>query len=314
MQAQQTAQEAKVRQQVTDTLKTSVLAGAEALINKYYGLSGDGTNVKIDYDQNVDGALAQVTFQYDSSGKIVNPHLHLNMSQMTPDTSSNGTNDHVIQNDRIIAHEMTHLIMGRNMNLAALPDWFAEGTAEYIAGGAERVGLSLRVQSPRQLLSRLLQPWEGTSDDYSAGYLAVRFLDQATADGGGLKAIMARLKAGDSLDTAIATVSQGQYAGADDFIRAFATDGSGVAFIRSIDLSGRDAGSIKPGSGPQVVPDSGTRTDQPLQGFHLQWPSPLEGMNLSFPQAAWGFGFTSVQAASQAYLRQTGSRGSSMPI
>lgn len=278
IQARKTAEAVELRERVTDTLKSSALRQAELLVEKYYGLKGDGTKMSISYNNNTEGALASVSFQYDSRGRIVDPRLNINLGQFSPDASSNGVNDHIIQNDRIVAHEVTHLVMGRNMDLASLPDWFAEGTAEYISGGAERVALSLRHQSPQRLLSALNKPWAGDSDSYAAGYLAVRFLDQATADSGGLKAVMASLKEGDSLDRAISTVSSGRFAGTADFLRQFTTDGAGLAFMRRIDLSGRDPGSIKPGSGRTVVADDRSRSEQPLRGFSIRWPSPLEGI------------------------------------
>ena len=302
-QARKTAEAVELRKNVTDTLKSSALRQAELLVEKYYGLKGDGTKVSVSYNNNTEGALASVSFQYDDRGRIVNPRLNINLGQFAPDTSSNGVNDHIIQNDRIVAHEMTHLIMGRNMDLASLPDWFAEGTAEYIAGGAERVALSLRHNSPQALLSNLTKPWSGDSDSYAAGYLAVRFLDQATAEGGGLRAIMSRLKEGDSLDRAISAVSGGQYHDAGHFLTDFARNGTGVAFMRTIDLSGRDPGSIKPGSGSAVVADTGVHSDQPLQGFRIQWPSPLEGLAALQPAFGFGLNVTPAQSAALVYSK-----------
>jgi hypothetical protein len=331
-QAQQNARIAKERTGVLTALKTSVLRNAEALINKYYGLQGDGSPLRVQFEEDMGSALASVSFDYDRQGRQVNQVMHLNMSELTPDTSANGVNDHVIQNDRIIAHELTHAIMGRNMDMQAIPDWFAEGTAEYIAGAAERVGIVLKSLSPKTMLGSLLQPWQGDTVDYAAGYLAVRYLDRApaTAEGGGIKAIMERLKAGDSLDTAIAQVSGGYYKNADDYLTAFVKEGEGLAFLQTIDLSGKEAGSVKPGPGPAVVPDVGTPSNQPLQGFRVVWPSPLDGLQIGAPlsglgigpgsgtgiggfpwlSGAWGpgagfgAGFTPASAALAAYRRQ----------
>jgi hypothetical protein len=307
-QARQNAQIAQERTGVLSTLKTSVLRNAEALVEKYYGLQGDGSPLRIQFEADMGNALASVSFDYDRRGRMTNQVLHLNMSQLTPDTGSNGVNDHVIENDRIIAHELTHAIMGRNMDMRALPDWFAEGTAEYIAGAAERVSIVLQRRSAPVMLGTLLQPWKGDTVNYAAGYLAVRYLDQATADGGGIKGIMARLKAGDSLDQAIVQGSGGRYRSADDFLAAFVTEGEGVAFLQTIDLSGKDAGSIRPGAGPAVVGDRGAPANQPLEGFRVVWPSPLDGLPVGAPLSGFGFGsglgFAPVPAVVAAYQRQ----------
>lgn len=305
-QARKNVEAVQLRERVADTLKGSALRQAEALVEKYYGLKGDGTTVKVRFDNNIDGALASVSFRYDQRGRIVDPNLHINMSQFTPDSGPNGVNSHIIQNDRIIAHEMVHLVMGRNMDLASLPDWFSEGTAEYIAGGAERVSLSLRRMSPDRLLSKLLKPWDGDTDSYAAGYLAVRYLDSVTAGNGGLRAVMGRLKEGDTLDSAIAAVSQGRFQSTAQFVRDFATGGEGVQFLRTLDLSGRDPGSIKPVQARDIVADTGIRSEQPLRGFRLQWPSPLEGLPSLLP--SFGFaGDATPSVAALAYRRQMGS-------
>jgi flagellin len=227
-------------------------------------------------------ALAAISYMYDRRGRMVNEVLHLNMSQFVPDSSPNGTNQHIIQNDRIIAHEITHAIMGRNMDWRNLPEWFKEGTAEYIAGAGERAHLALAYLSPQQLVSQAAADWQGDSPQYAGAYLAVRFLDVITANGGGLKAIMGRLKAGDSLDTAIAQVSEGAFPSTESFLRQW--EKQGVAFLRSLDLSGKDPGAIGQAKGPDVVPDVGRKANQPMQGFRIIWPSPLEG-SLLFGQA-----------------------------
>lgn len=280
--ARERSQQIEQREGILNTLKSSALKGAEDLVRWAFGLQADGAPMQVQLEPDMGGALASVSYTYDQHGRMKNMIMHVSVSQFTPDTSSNGTNDHVIENDRIIAHEMTHAVMGRNMDVSQLPNWFMEGTAEYVAGGAERVALSLRQFSPQGLLNRVLQPWSGDSSQYAASYLAIRYLDVATQEGGGIKAIMAHLKAGDSLDQAIAGVSGGRYAGESDFLLAFARKGEGVAWMRSIDLSGKDPGSIKAGvASREVVPDGGKPTNQPLQGFRISWPSPIAGIDWS---------------------------------
>ena len=300
--AQRRATEIKSRQGVLDTLRSSALRESERLVEDYYGLLGDGARMRIVLEEEMGGALASVSYRYDRNGRAENLHLHINLSQFRPDTGPNGTNNHVIENDRIVAHEVVHAVMGRNMDISRLPDWFMEGTAEYIAGGAERVALTLQQLSPQQLMNRLAHPWVGDNSQYAAGYIAVRYLDYALHKGGGIRALMARLKAGDSLDQAIHIVSGAAYLSTGDFLDELVSLGGGEFLIRNIDLSGRDAGSVQPGRGPEIVADRRVPSSQPLRGFQIQWPSPLEGM--SFGQASPWFGLPTARSAAAAYHSQ----------
>lgn len=303
--AQERVTQLRQHDEILSTLKSSALAGAEELVRWAYGLQGDGAPLTVKLEQDLGGALASVSYLYDNDGKMAQMQLHINVSQFVPNTGPNGTNDHVIENDRIIAHEMTHAVMGRTMNIAMLPDWFMEGTAEYVGGGAERVAISLQRMSPDGLIGRVLQRWYGDSPQYAASYLAIRYLDHATQAGGGIRKVMEHLQAGLSLDEAIRSTSGGRYEDQADFLVAFARRGEGEAWMRTIDLSGREPGSIRPGKGPAIVPDGGAPRQQPLQGFRITWPSPLEGIDLGALSPGWGlFGASGVrQAAAAAYAR-----------
>jgi len=284
--AQRNLETMRQRQGVVDTLKRSVLRQAELVVEQAYGLRGDGAPLRVVFNEDLGTALASVSYQYDRQGRMVDQQLHINMRQFQPDSGPNGTNGHIIENDRIIAHELTHAVMGRNMNMRALPDWFVEGTAEYVAGGAERVKLSLGHMTAPRLAGRVLDRWDGSSDQYAASYLAVRYLESATAANGGLRALMARLKEGDTLDRAVAMVSGGALKDTQAFLTDFVKNAA--AFIGSLDLSGRDAGASKPGKGRDVVPDTGLPTGQPLRNFRVIWPSPLEGLSLGAPSNPLG--------------------------
>lgn len=306
--AQERVNQLRQHDEILNTLKSSALAGAEELVRWAYGLQGDGAPMTVKLEKEMGGSLASVSYVYDDEGKMAQMQMHINVSQFVPDTSSNGTNDHVIENDRIIAHEMTHAVMGRTMNIAVLPDWFMEGTAEYVGGGAERVAISLKRMSPGGLLGRVLQPWYGDSPQYAASYLAVRYLDHATQESGGLRKVMEHLQAGLSLDEAIYSASGGRYEGEEEFLVAFARRGEGEAWMKTIDLSGKEPGSIRPGKGREIVPDEGAPRQQPLQGFRITWPSPLEGIDLGSLSPGWGlFGAGALggarQVAAAAYGR-----------
>lgn len=278
--AQLRLQEMRERHGVLHMLRTSALRGAEELVAQYYGLLGDGARLQVVLEPDMGGALAAVSYRYDHQGRMTNQHLHLNLTAFTPDTGPNGRNGRPIENDRIIAHELTHAVMGRHLDIRALPEWFMEGTAELIAGGAERVAGVLRHLTPRQLLAQLRLPWRGDSPQYAAAYLAARYLHEIAAPVGGMQAVLAELKAGFSLDQAIERVTEGRYAGEAAFLSAFTSEGEGMAFLPQIDLTGRDPGSIRPGRGPDIVPDGPYRNGRPLRGFEVVWPSPV-------PDGAW---------------------------
>lgn len=191
-------------------------------------------------------------------------------------------------NDRIIAHEMVHAVMGRTMNFSALPSWFKEGAAEYIHGADERVAGDL-FKSGTYAANLGAVSAAFTADDvsgsegYTAGYLAMRFMDNSM----GVKTVMSRLAAGDTLDQAINSASGGTYADAAAFKTAVGTalgsiDTSNQASISAslksafgIDLDNSDTGAIggadASGGGTytaeSIVADAGS-----FFGFKLEMP------------------------------------------
>jgi flagellin len=254
---------------INNMLESSALQQSAAIVKQYFGLSGNGSTIKETFDMPADsGALASVSYDYNSKGQMINAHLNLNKSQFLPDTTSNGTNQHVIQNDRIIAHEITHAIMGVNMDFKDLPQWFKEGTAELIAGGAERTSLALQGYTPKQFVAIAGENWVGDSPQYASSYMAVRYLNDTTQSGGGIKQVMQDLKAGDSLDTAINKVSGGTYSSSQDLLQSY--EENGPSYIKSLNLSlpGAIDGAK---TGNAVVPDHGAKSTQPLTGFRMVW-------------------------------------------
>jgi len=301
--ARENRQQVRTEQSVIRTLQASVLRQAEALVERGYGLKADGATLRVVFDSDMGNALASVRYRYDNRGRMTDQELHLNPAEFSPDAGPNGVNNHIIQNDRIVAHELTHAVMGRNMDVSVLPDWFMEGTAEYVAGGAERVHIVLARLSPRAMLARLKRPWEGDTTQYAAAYIATRYLDHATSAGGGLRAIMANLRDGASLDAAIRKVSGGVFTDTAAFLTAVVDDGLGVTFVRTIDVSGANPGAVaNVRRGADVVPDTGTPSAQPMRGFAVKWPTPLAGA-LAVKPVPW-FGTVPASAVVALYRRQ----------
>lgn len=111
-----------------------------------------------------------------------------------------------IDANRIIAHEMTHAVMsasGIKWNDQP-PDWFIEGSAEYVGGANERVkssilnavGMSATTFNSasdtvkNNAMISVLNSIDGSgSDFYSAGFLATAYLDKVIQDKDSSKSI-----------------------------------------------------------------------------------------------------------------------------
>lgn len=263
----------KVRDLV-EGLRRSWLAQAEQLILEEYGLAADGVTLEImTYSDPTDSSVAYVQGTTDPlTGRVEEQKLYVNLAKFANFNRPNGGTAPVYA-DRVIAHEMVHAVMGRTMDFAALPQWFQEGAAEYIHGADERVAgdLAANGNDIAALVDEVDSAWTGSIAQYSAGYLAVKYLHQQAA--GGIKAVMERLSAGDTLDTAIATLTA-TGAGCANTL-AFLSDfqgATGQAFVAGLNLADADTGGIRPGTAEDVMADLETETWDPLINFRELWP------------------------------------------
>lgn len=159
-----------------------------------------------------------------------------------------------ISNDRIIAHEMTHAIMGRTTNMRDLPTWFIEGTAEFIAGADERLAGDSNNGADFATLKNEIDSWDSTSADYSAAYAAVKYLDAQLT--GGIKSLFDQIKVGGiekTFDQALNDLL-GTTDGAADFIADFKANAT--LLNSNITLGGSDTGAIGGGTDETTVPDT----------------------------------------------------------
>ena len=274
-------------------LQTSWLQQSEQLITTHYGLTGDGAPLTVVLEDNIPQYLASVSGQVDVDGKVINQQLNIDISDFVPATLPNGGTAPYFD-DRIIAHEMVHAVMGRTMNFAALPVWFSEGAAEFIHGADERIASDIFFNGGAgtggedAVANEVDQVWTGSSLQYSAGYAAVRYLHDRikTAGGNGIIDIMTYLNTNqnDDLDDALQNIANGAYAGgvsgANSFYEDFKTNGNGSAFIQTMNLANADTGAIggldadggairDEGS---VIPDTANLTTDPLTGFTEIFP------------------------------------------
>lgn len=262
---------------VVKYLKQGWLEQSEKLVDTYYGLQADGADLAIVLDKDAaggsdgaGGALAYVHSFVGGDGKSINMSLHLDMADFTSPTWPNGGTPPLYY-DRVIAHEMTHAIMGRTMDFNSLPTWFIEGTAEFIHGADERLYADLGGAGLPNLATIVngIGAWNDSSADYSTGYAAVKYMHD-TIGGDGIKDVMAQLKGGATFDDALDNV------GPWDDQAAFIADfkANGAAFISGLALTDSDTGSIGgPKDAVNVVPDVINETDNPLAGFNEIWPS-----------------------------------------
>lgn len=266
-------------------------------INTYYGLQGDGANLTIQlYTEASGGTLAFVQYTAtDGQGKALNLSLNLDMADFVPLNPPNGGSAPVYD-DRIITHEMVHAVMGRTMNLGALPSWFAEGAAEFIHGADERISGDIFGGGAGAIATRIGNIQTALSNDdvsgsegYSAGYLAMRFIEKNIS--GGVKGILQRLSAGDTLDQALNTNSSGTYANTaaletavDTALTQVITLGGGTVnataaalnTVFNVNITNADTGAIggqDANSGPVLTADSVIANTGSVAGFNLIKPN-----------------------------------------
>jgi len=253
-----------------DGLRRSWLANAEQMIEAHYGLTGDGANLKIVFEQ-TGAKAAWVQGINDGTGKLTNLELHINLAMEKNPVLPNG-GEPPQYTDRLIAHELVHAVMDRTMAVTALPSWFKEGAAELIHGADERLSVELGALGVAGLVGEI-DTWDDTSADYAAAYAAVKYLHSRILAGGGtgIRALFDRLEAGDPLDAAIAATTA--YADAAAFLADFKAAAGGQAFISALNLADSDPGGIIPGQTAETaVPDTETNTWDPLKHFKEIWP------------------------------------------
>ena len=275
---------------VVDGLKLGWLEESEKRIKQFYGIKGDGATLTVDltFTDGAGNVAASVSGTGGAGGKVYNQKLNIDMADFTPPNLPDGGSA-PFYNDRIIAHEMVHAVMGRTVNMTSMPTWFLEGSAELIHGADERLKTDIAINGQAAVVNQIGGAWGSASIDYSSAYAATRYLhDKLKGLGvsGGLKGLMQNLAStGSNLDVALNAVTNGYYASA----AAFVTDwqANGANFINNqMNLNNADTGAIgglDADTGPEytaknVMTDRGsTYGDQVLEGFNLVFPTIATG-------------------------------------
>lgn len=270
--------EDQIRSSVVIGLESYWLSEAETRVKTFYGIEGDNSllRVNLDFTDGAGSVLASVSGFSGAGGKTEGMTLNVDLADFDPVNLPDG-GEAPYYNDRVIAHEMVHAIMGRATNFAGLPDWFIEGTAEFIQGADERLANDIAASDIATVVGAF--GTVATSAGYSASYAATRYLhDQIKAAGGdGIKDIMTYLSStGGSLDDAIANASSGAYGSLAAFESDF-TGGAGAAYIANMDLTNEDTGAIggfdadggDVFNAKDILPNTDSAAFKPLQKFKL---------------------------------------------
>ena len=240
---------------VLRSLHSNWLSVAEDRIEEYFGLSGVGDAISIDMTT-IDGAggtAARVigTLPGGGDGTLEDMVVEIDMDDFDPPNLPNGGSA-PFYNDRIIAHEMVHAVMGSTVNNDStdMPTWFKEGAAEFIHGADERVATDLAAAggNANTIVTAIgagtSGSWGGNSIDYSTAFVAVRYLHDKIkeAGGDGIKDLMQYLAADTSrtLDNGIAATTN--FANTAAFIADYTSNGE--AYLNAMDLSNEDTGAI----------------------------------------------------------------------
>ena len=261
-------------------LKSSWLREGEERISTYFGLTGDGRNVDINV-VDIDGKGNVLA---NANADVIN----IDVSDYTPTELPNGDSGTTFA-DRVIAHEVVHTMQFINLNMAALPDWFTEGTAEFIHGADDRVLADITSTADALVdATGLVANFAGTSAEYSVGYLGVKYLhDQIKQAGGtGIKDMFDHLKnnQGDTFDQAIAAVTN--FANEADFTTSFTSPvaGEGDDFVNGLDLTNEDTGAVggfdadggEVFSAESILPNRSTLGEDPFTTLNAKFSNVLD--------------------------------------
>ena len=266
-------------QQFLDSLKNNWLKATEDLIKQEYGwdpVPSDAWELKINETDTGPYAAYVTTSQYSNGTADV-----IDMVFDLPDFSAPHTQPQSTT-DRVVAHEMVHLLHAQNTYYAdptgdgsSSAKWLKEGLAEFIHGADDRVFSILGANPTDGEITSLInaigtgnESWS-TSEQYASGYLAARYLDYEIKQAGqsGIKHMTQWMKtqfdanagaATSGFNTYVATFLSGRNYNSDDndgFLQAFKGSGgtvSGLDYIKDADkfnytnnITNSDTGSVR---------------------------------------------------------------------
>lgn len=259
---------------IINGLHSGWLEQSEKVIEQYYGLTGDGSALRIVLDPlGTDSAWISGT-PNGTNGHLDNLELHINVADFGTVGGPDGGSGPVY-NDRKVARALNEAVLARTTDYVNLSKWFISGTSDYIAGRNEQVAQDVAAHGAAGVVAAFQDAatagnWTDDSLHRAAAYLAVRFLDsQLGLNGYAMADFMQALTTGASLDTALSMYYGTDTAGfIDDFTNVY-----GTAFTQALDLTSSDVGGIDHGDAHTVIPNGTTYTQNPLEHLTTDWSS-----------------------------------------
>ncbi len=140
-----------------------------------FGTTGSSQTLAVNFYNNDESVLAYVSTP--SLGTYRSMFINENYTSMISEYTDGKIEGYDYYYDRIIAHELTHAVMGANIGtFINMPTWFKEGAAEVVHGiDDERRDTILSVASSSSALN-VARDAENSVDVYAAGYIALRYL------------------------------------------------------------------------------------------------------------------------------------------
>ncbi len=249
-------------QRIVFGMKSGWLEESAKMISEFYGLDASSRTLPVIFDTDaVGGVLAYVTTGWNVTGdeaSISSMTLTVDLADFVPSTGVNGSNSlteagSAMYNDRIIAHEMVHAVMGDAMgdDFFDLSTWFKEGTAEFIHGADERLksdaaaagGIAAIATIATQLITgaRIFGTTGGQESwDYSASYLAVKYIESNLDSGKTFKDIISSIddNVGTTNNLWGAIEAQTSVTLADFTTNFAAGTNQGAAYYATLDIQG----------------------------------------------------------------------------
>lgn len=163
---------------------------AEMAVKRYYGLEATGRpklKVKFMFAEKY-GVTANTSAYITTKDQS----LSIDLADFGIATGENGDINQGKEQyaDRVLGHEMVHAVMNDAMTAEKtmlLPDWFKEGSAEFIHGADERLKKFIGDDSGinQSKLAYVIEHtatlmdggvWKGDSNDYACSYLALKWI------------------------------------------------------------------------------------------------------------------------------------------